>query len=99
MSKKTTFSFTETKGCCSRKGKTNKCCKTTQIKFEKVKDNYTPSNISKIPNPELSIFVFSFVQSFLLPSFQYTKSNLFLADHAPPNRFVPLIILNRTILI
>jgi hypothetical protein len=99
MSKKTTFSFTNVNTCCSKKGMTNKCCKNTKIQFEKIKDNYTPSQVSKTPTPQTSSFLLAYVQSFLSISIKKENRDLFLKYHVPPNNSVSLIILNRTILI
>ena len=99
MSKKTTFSFTNENTCCSKKGATNKCCKNTKIQFEKIKDNYTPAQVSKTPAPQISSFLLAYVQSFLFTSIKKENCDLFLTYHAPPDHSVSLIILNRTILI
>jgi hypothetical protein len=99
MMKKTNFSLHEMKNCCSSKSQKNDCCEKKNIKIEKIKDNYTPSQISKTPNSQLSLFVLSFVKSFLFSTINNDKNDLFLSYHEPPNHPVSLIILNRTILI
>lgn len=99
MTKKTTFSLTQIKDCCSKKGVKSTCCKNTQIKLEKIKDNYTPSDISKTPKPESSLFVLAFVNSFLFTSTQNDNRDLFLTYHAPPGKSVSRTILYRAILI
>ena len=99
MSKKTTFSWTEKESCCSKKKMKKKCCTNTKVKFEKIKDNYSASDVLKTPSHISSEFIFAFVHSYLFSSANTANSDLFLTDHAPPDKSVSRIILNRTILI
>ena len=101
MSKKTSYSLKETKTCCGKKADTEmekKCCKNTKVKVEKIKDNYTSSQFSKISSQHLSVFVLSYTQSFLFVT-MVQKCDLPSTNHEPPDKSVPLAILYRTFLI
>ena len=99
MKKTTTFSFSSEESCCCKSSMRNNCCKKNKISFVKIKDNYTPSQVSKIPNSELSLFLLSFVNSLLSPALGNNKNDFIVTDHKPPDKSVSLIILNRAILI
>ena len=99
MSKRTTFSLHEMKSCCSSKAKKDDCCKKRNVKFEKIKDNYTLSQVTKAPNSDLLLFALAFTKSFLLLPTQNNDCDLRFSNHEPPDRSVSLVILNRTFLI
>lgn len=98
MSKKTTYSLTEAKSCCGKKGKVNNCCKNTQIKIQQIKDDFTPSSFLKIPTGELSDFIADYIKLYLLVGLK-AQDPLIQANHSPPDLLVPRTILYRSILI
>ena len=99
MSKRTTFSIVKEENCCCKKSDEKNCCKSKQIKLQKIKDNYSPSTVSKAPSAQFSGFVLSYLQLVLFPPTQVSCKNFFLENHSPPNGSESIVILHRAILI
>lgn len=96
-SKKSTYSFFQVKSCCGKK--MMNCCKNKQFKINKIKSDYTVSDVFKIPTPIALCFLFS---QLYYPQLLANKNEQDVRGHAhsPPKfQHISLIILNRTILI
>ncbi len=99
MNEELEIALIQTEPCCCEEEDGDECCMEAQIKLDKLKDNYIPSDNSLAPDAK-SITMPVIITSALVPAFTSLKSNTLFSDaKAPPGATVPRSILYRVFII